>query len=184
MARRDYQREYAARSARARAAGFASFHEQRRTFDGPPASRSALERLPERAAGKYQDALGVVRDVRAGYTPESAARFHGISLDAVRTFTGDALDRDADRLARSILVMGRDGPTEVVVRGSRAASTAAAHASALEHYVRTGDGSRLREFRGRRVGGVRLVDDPRVLRRLAREGALTFEELYVLVVAA
>ena len=175
-ARRSYQ---VARNAHAQALGYRNFHDLRMDVGGFRAlSRADPRTLPERVQAKRLDALNVVRDVRDGFTPESAARYHGVSPDAVRTFTGDAIDRDADRLARPIVVIGRNGSTEVVVRGSRAASDAAAHRAAVDHYLRTGDTSRLREFRGVRVGGVRLETDTRVLRRLAREGRLPVEQLY------
>lgn len=176
MPRPSYQ---AARNVRARALGFRNYHDLRRTVGGFRALQRADPRtLPERVQAKRLDALAVVRDVREGFTPESAGRHHGISPDAVRTFSGDAIDRRADRLARPVVIIGRDGPAEVVVRGSRASSTAAAHASAVDYYLRTGDSSRLRAFRGVRVGGVRLETDTRVLRRLAREGRLAVEALY------
>lgn len=140
--------------------------------------RAALEDLPESARESRAAAQHALADVRAGYGLDEAAARWNTSPEAVRAWVGDALDRAADRLPREIVVIGREGPVDVVVRGSRSTSLAAAHASAVGHYLAMGDRRMLAEFRGRRVAGVRLETRPAVLTRLAREGELEVEALY------
>ena len=69
------------------------------------------------------------------------------------------------------------------IRGSGTRSVIAAHSAAVDHYLRTGDSSRVREFKGMviKVDGTptELLTDLRQLRRLAAAGQVSFEDLYV-----
>jgi hypothetical protein len=141
--------------------------------------RADLAALPRSARETRDAALHVVADIRReGIDLATAARQQGLDPGVVRAWTGDAYRHDADRLARRIVVIGRDGPTEVVVRGSRAATVAGEHANAVRRYLETGNAAVLSRFRGRRVGGVQLETRPAALLRLAREGRLDVEYLY------
>ena len=78
-------------------------------------------------------------------------------------------------------VLGGDGVEhEVSVRGSRAASMVGEHWSAIGHYLKTGDDSRLRKLRGKRVAGIELETDPASIDLWERRGELEIEDIYEL----
>ena len=78
-------------------------------------------------------------------------------------------------------MLGPDGVEhEVEVRGSRVASLVGAHWSAIAHYLRTGDDSRLRRLEGKTVAGIPLETDPDVIDEWARRGELEIEDVYEL----
>ena len=70
----------------------------------------------------------------------------------------------------------------VPVYGSKASSKLSKYANAINRYLRTGDTSRIRPFKGKtvRVGGKRieLITDPATLSSLAQAGALRVDQLY------
>jgi hypothetical protein len=145
---------------------------------------SPLERETRRAA---LDALNRMRE--EGLSLSKAARRAGTTPGAVVRHAGSALDltgsryqaRVSDRLLRVMTVLGEDGVEhEVVVRGSRVASLVGAHWSAVGHYLKTGDDSRLRRLKGKRVAGVELETDPTAIDLWERRGELEIEDIYEL----
>ena len=74
---------------------------------------------------------------------------------------------------------GRTEPVDV--RGDKVGSAIGAYHSAIQHYVNTGDSSRLAKFTGTSVGGVELETDLDVIHELARRGSFTFESIYRMV---
>jgi hypothetical protein len=115
---------------------------------------------------------------QAGTTPNTAWRYAGGALQ--RRQDGRIVARRADRLYRHMRVFTIEGPKAIGVRGSRVASVVGAHASASQHFLATGDDSRLQTFKGKRVGGLLLETDPDVIEAWARRGALDFEAIYEL----
>jgi hypothetical protein len=80
-----------------------------------------------------------------------------------------------------MVVFGEDGVEHgVKVRGSRAASLVGEHWSAVGHFLRTGDESRLIPLRGKSVAGIRLETDPDAIEEWARRGELDIEDVYEL----
>jgi hypothetical protein len=87
-----------------------------------------------------------------------------------------------DQAPRRMKLMTPLGLTVETITGSRVASKIATYMSAVDHYLRTGDTSRLRAFAGKavRASGKRFpfVTDPRTLRRLAYANEISYEDLY------
>jgi len=58
------------------------------------------------------------------------------------------------------------------------ASLNASHANAIKAFINTGDVDALDSFRGVTVGGRLLETDPDELESLARDGELSYEDIY------
>jgi hypothetical protein len=90
----------------------------------------------------------------------------------------------SDRFARRLQHLTLEGPIPITVQGSRTASRIAAHSAAVNHYLNTGDASRLDQFRGKsvRAGKLKLpfVTDLKTLERLHNAGQVAFEDLYAI----
>jgi hypothetical protein len=89
-----------------------------------------------------------------------------------------------DRLLRVIRVVMGGGLQEVATRDSREASKGSRHSAAVDHYLETGNSSRLREFDGQAIvdlNGKRfpLLTDLEEIDRLGSAGEFSFETLYV-----
>jgi len=133
------------------------------------------------------DALALTR--REGWSLTRAARMVRSDPRTVRRHVGRALQKDGnrwrprafDRIPRPMRVMTPEGPTLVVIRDSRTASLVAQHSNAVQHYLRTGDDSRLRKLPRKRIQldgeQLALVVAPTRIDRLA-EGAELHYELY------
>jgi hypothetical protein len=118
-------------------------------------------------------------------TIDTAAAKVGVSQDEVLEYTGDAWEwrggdrwtaKRRDNLHREMQVITEVGPEWVDTYDSRIASRIGQQTSAVGHYLRTGDPSRLRPF-AFRVGGrtVRLASDPETIDRLAAGGEIHLE---------
>jgi hypothetical protein len=116
---------------------------------------------------------------RTGASPTAAARAEHIDLRTVHKYLGDNLKRnDTDSLIREMFVLTALGPVSVRIRGSRVASQLGKHAAAVQHFLRSGDSSRLVPFQGERVAGYELIVDTKLLSTLAEAGALRLDDLY------
>jgi len=169
--------------------GFVSYGQQRR-FGRDVINRSSLQALPAGAQGVRQSSLEVLTLARRdGIDVATAADRQGVPVDAVRWWAGDAVARKggrwwptpADRLYRAMYVYSAGEATPVEVRGSRVASRIGAYHSAVQHYLRTGDGDGVAKFAGVRVGGVELETDLDVIDELGRRGEFDFESIYRMV---
>jgi hypothetical protein len=87
-----------------------------------------------------------------------------------------------DRFRRDLQVPTALGPTKVPVYGSKAAGELSKYANAINRYLRTGDASRLKAFKGKKVGTpgrkIELITDPSTLSALAEADALRLDRLY------
>lgn len=149
------------------------------------------ERRRRRVSQRVLDALYYMRSqglslgraARAAHTdPRTVHRHAG----RVLTMTPEGQYRaKADRLRRAMVVFTTEGVVVGDVRGSAAGSLVAAHWAAVKHYYRSGDASRLTQFRGRRIRvdgqPMEFMTDPDDLRRHQLAGeVVSFEELYAL----
>jgi hypothetical protein len=182
------EREY--RNALAREKGFRSWLEQQRapTKISNRRDLGALHPSGRAARRAALDALNYIRN--DGLSLHAAAESAGTTPAAVLRYAGSALERHGgryvakpgDRLLRVMVVLGSGGiEHEVEVRGSRAASLIGTHWSAIDHYLRTGDDSRLRRLDGKTVAGVPLEGDPDTLDEWQHRGVLEIEDVYELV---
>lgn len=183
------ERQY--RNALARAKGYASWSAQQRVrrSAGSVAAIRHLRPAEGQARDRALDALQLMR--REGLSLARAAQLTGTTPNAVHRHAGRALEQTGsgtyrvkpyDRLVRQIRFLTREGVIVLPVRDSRSASTIARYMSAVDHYLRTGDDSRLRRFRGKGVWVEKrfrpFLTDLDLLDHLANAGEVSFEELY------
>lgn len=119
---------------------------------------------------------------QSGTTPKTMQRRIGRALK--RRPDGRYAATKWDRIPRTMRFLTENGLIELILRDSRQASAVATHMAAVDRYLRTGDSSALKPFRGQaiRVGKVdfRFVTHLKTLERLAYAGEVSFEDLYAL----
>jgi hypothetical protein len=179
------ERQY--RNALARAKGFRSWAEQQRSPRRVPHSEqlSGLRRSEREARRAALDALALMR--REGLSLRAAAQQAGTTSAAVLRHAGPALEqakgryraKPGDRLLRVMAVLGPQGVMhEVELRRSRQASLVGEHWAAIQHYLRTGDDSRLIALDGKVVAGIPLETDPEMVDEWERRGELEIDDIY------
>jgi hypothetical protein len=173
----------------ARQRGFSTPAEMRRHKPRIRNSRD-LAALPASAQQTRQAALDAVSAIRRDpqLSLSRAAEREGISVDAVRFWTGDVVTRrgsrydvaSADRLFRPMYTYSGSDVVAIDVRGSRAASTAAGYVAAVQRFLRGDDpdGDGLTRFRGVRIAGVELETDLDALEAMADRGEFDFDSIY------
>jgi hypothetical protein len=121
-----------------------------------------------------------------------ACRLEHIKPSTLLRHVGSAVQQDrpggryrataGDRLRRDLQIPTALGPTPVPVYGSKKAKEVSNYLNAISLYLRKGDASRLRRFKGKtiQVRGqtLELITDPATLSDLALAGALQFDQLY------
>ena len=116
---------------------------------------------------------------RAKTTPRTIQKY---AKPAVRRRAGVYRALPADQMRRPMRVLTDQGVEVVNIRGSRIASRLARYWGGVDHYLRTGDRSRLRPFEGKALvaDGRRFpfITDPELLARLGEAGEVRFEDLY------
>jgi hypothetical protein len=197
FAGRTFASTHAYRNALAQAKGFRSEH-QRRTAYKAVNSRRSLESLPTVSRRKRDDALQVLSIMRReGRSLAAAIReFNSqnpsshISPKAVKRYAGAGLAKAGqhlhakafDRMLRVILLPTARGRVEIEVKDSRSASRIGAYLNAVKEYLKTGDTSQLRKFRGKYITSNRIqyrfITDPETLERLDEFGELSFDSMY------
>ena len=121
--------------------------------------------------------------MRHGASLSSAARENGVSFRTIKRYAGSALVQDrpggrvratkSDRLVRYLQIPGPDGPRDVTVRGSKVASKFANYKAAINRLLR-GDKHALDDWRGKKIAGVELITDPKILVEQARKEILPY----------
>ena len=187
---RDHRQEAHRRDQLARSRGFRNRSEQRK-FSRHVRNRRDLDRLPRAAQEERARSLHTLSLMRAQRELglADAARQAGTTIDSVRWYAGEALDREAgrwrvlpgDRLYRRMHVYSNGQKLTVGVRGSRKATELSDYHHAVEIFLETGEESLLRRFAGKSVAGVPYETDPDVLEEMARRGTLDMESIYELV---
>jgi hypothetical protein len=154
---------------------------------GPVRGYRAWNALSSSAKAAQHRALDALRRMRtdhlslpaaaraAGTTPATVRRF---AQPALTTAAGRTVATPADRLYRRMSVLTPEGRQDIDVRGSRAAAKVSAHWNAAEHYLATGDTSRLDKFAGVRVGGAELATRPSDVERHWTRGELDIDDIY------
>jgi hypothetical protein len=180
----DTEREY--RNALARRKGFSSWNAQQRQRPAATGVRAlwGMRGAEQEARLRAFDALHAMRT--DGLSLTRAARRAGTTPNNVRRHVGPALDLErgryrakrGDKLPAIMVVVGPQGPVEVVVTGSRNRSLIARHRAAINHFATTGDPGRLRQFAGVTVAGVELETDPDLIQEWGDLGLLDIDDLY------
>jgi hypothetical protein len=154
---------------------------------------------PEKFRGTYDRVLKVIARMRSDpkISLQKALQLQkaageGISARTVKRWGKSALQKRtngkwaakrSDNLLRVLTVPTSQGTREIGVRGSRQATQLAEYWNAVQHYLATGDASRLEKFRGKSIKtadgtNITLITDRRELNRLGSAGVLNFHNLY------
>jgi len=154
--------------------------------------RSTIRRSEREAQTRTRalNALALMR--RKHLSLATASRLEHIKPATVLRYVGSAIHHNrfggwyratkGDRFRRDIQIPTAQGPVTIPVYGSKNAESISKYLNAVAHYLRTGDQTRLRPFRGKtiKVGGkkIKLVTDPDKLSLLAEADALHLDQLY------
>jgi hypothetical protein len=116
-----------------------------------------------------------------GLAPQTVLRLGGSALR--KRVNGQYSAKSRDRLLRVLVIPTSKGLQEVAVRDSRYASDLGKYWDAVQHYLETGESSRLDEFVQKQINDangiqIPLITDVAELDRLGSAGVLSFESLY------
>ena len=139
-------------------------------------------------------ALGVLSRMRAeGKSMTAAIREVETSKQTVDRHVGSALIQEengryratpSDRFRRDLHFLTPEGQISITTRSSRLASKVAEYWTAVDHYLKTGDATRLAPFVGKTIRAGKqthpFITDPRTLTRIANAGEVSFEDLYAI----
>jgi hypothetical protein len=137
----------------------------------------------ERKLKTRNRALRALSAIRRGVTLSQAARENGVTARTIKRYAGAALVQDrpggriratkSDRLVRYLEIPGPDGPIEISVRGSKAASEVARYKAAVNRFL-AGDRNALAEWHGKKLSGIELVTTGNTLKGLAERDLLPY----------
>lgn len=146
-------------------------------------NKGARARLPAKSDAARERVIKALGSMRRGDTLSRAARDNGVTTRTIRRYAGSALVQDrpggriratkSDRLVRYLQIPGPDGPRDVTVRGSKAASEFANYKAAVNRLLR-GDRHALDRWHGKTIQGIQLVTDPKLLVEQARKEILPY----------
>jgi hypothetical protein len=121
--------------------------------------------------------------MRRGDSLSRAARDNGATARTMKRYVGSALVQErpggriratkTDRLTRYLQIPSVDGPREITVRGSKAASKFANYKAAINRLLR-GDRNAMSKWHGKKIAGIELVTDPKILIEQARKEILPY----------
>jgi hypothetical protein len=121
--------------------------------------------------------------MRHGDSITQAARDNGVTRRTIWRYVGSQLVQDrprgrirateSDRLVRYLVIPGPDGPREISVRGSKAATEFAKYKAAVNRFLR-GDRDALAKWHGKKIAGIELVTAGGSLKRLAEKDLLPY----------
>jgi hypothetical protein len=158
-----------------------------------PRTLQQFRTLSSRKQDEVIRATQVVSIMRAGdLSLTGAAEQLSIPPKKVLQLTGNTLTkqkngryraRKTDNLLRVLVVPSEGGLTEVAVRTSSEASIIAKYNDAVQKFLRTGDESKLSQFRSKEVKDssgrpIAFLTDTKELTRLGSAGVFSFESLY------
>jgi hypothetical protein len=128
-------------------------------------------------------ALKALAAMRRGDTLSKAARDNGVTTRTIKRYVGSALVQDRpggriratrrDRLVRYLQIPGPDGPRDITVRGSKAASKFANYKAAINRLLR-GDRNAMALWHGKKIDGIELITDTTTLVEQARKELLPY----------
>lgn len=142
--------------------------------------RTAIPRS-EREKQAQRRSLRALSAMRQGASISRAARENGVTPRTVKRYAGSALVQDrpggriratkSDRLVRYLQIPGPEGPRDITVRGSKAASKFARYKADINRLLR-GDRHAMAKWNGKKISGIELVTDPKTLVEQARKEIL------------
>src|SRR5271168_3401490 len=137
-------------------------------------SRDERRQSPGKLTAKSQSAreraLRALAAMRHGASISHAARDNGVTPRTIKRYAGSALVQDrpggrihatkSDRLVRYLQIPGAEGPRDVNVRGSKAASQFANYKAPINRLLR-GDRNAMAAWHGKKIAGIELITDSR-----------------------
>lgn len=155
-------------------------HHQRRKSK---ARAISVSRRVHRNNAARERVLKALWAMRRGDPLSRAARDNGVTIRTVKRYAASALVQDrpggriratkSDRLVRYLQIPGTDGPKDVTVRGSKAASEFANYKAAINRLLR-GDRHALDRWHGKTIQGIPLITDTKTLVEQARKEILPY----------
>jgi hypothetical protein len=144
--------------------------------------RSKAQQAPSNAA--RERALKALWSMRQGDTLSKAARDNGVTVRTIKRYVGSALIQDRpggriratknDRLVRYLQIPGSDGrPRDINARSSKAAGEFASYKADINR-LRRGNRHAMDKWHGRKIAGIELVTDPKILIDQARKEILPY----------
>jgi len=141
------------------------------------------ELLHQSNSAARERAFRALAAMRRGYTLSKAARDNGVTVRTIKRYVGPALVQDrpggrirttkSDRLVRYLQIPGLDGPRDITVRGSKAASQFANYKAAINRLLR-GDRDAMAAWHGKKIAGIELITDTKTLVEQARKEILPY----------
>jgi len=156
-------------------------------------STRSSRRLSARQQEEKVKCLAAINRIRRGEarTVSAAARAEGTTLRAIRALVPKAITQDrpggglrvtpSDRYSATVQILVNEGALTTTARGSRERELAGQHrATVIRVLAGKESPSALRRYRGKKVGGHKLISDYRQLSLLAQAGVVgQLESLYV-----
>jgi hypothetical protein len=131
-----------------------------------------------RAEGKSMTAA--IREVET--SKQTVDRYVGSAL--IQEQNGRYRATPSDRFRRDLHFLTPEGQISITIRSSCLASKIAEYWTAVDHYLKTGDATRLAPFVGKTIRAGKqthpFITDPRTLTRIANAGEVSFEDLYAI----
>lgn len=141
------------------------------------------DNFSERSNASRDRALRALSSMRQGASISKAARDNSVTIRTIKRYAASALVQErpggriratkSDRLVRYLQIPGPNGPMDITVRGSKAASEAAKYKAAINRLLR-GDRNAMARWRGKKIAGVELITDPKILIEQARKEILPY----------
>jgi len=141
---------------------------------------AALPRSDNTARERSFKALWAMRQ---GDSLSKAARDNGVTARTIKRYVGSAIVQErpggrirakkSDRLVRYMQIAGPNGPREVTVRGSKAASQFAQYQADINRLLR-GDRHAMAKWHGKKIQGIELITDNKTLVDQARKDILPY----------
>jgi hypothetical protein len=153
---------------------------------------NAAPRNEREAHARERAFAALARMRREKVSLAAASRLEHVKPATIVRHVGSAIRQDksggryratkGDRFRRDLQIPTAQGPVTVPIYGSKNAENISKYLNAVSHYLRTGDESKLRPFKGKslKVAGkrVKLITDPDTLSKLAEADALHLDQLY------
>jgi len=140
-------------------------------------------KLSSRSLEARNRALHALTAIRHGASLADAAKSEGVSQRTIRKYVGSALRQDhaggriravpTDRFTRHLQIPGPNGPIEIQVRGSKAASEFAKYKAAVNSFLR-GDRNALADWHGKKIAGIELITAGNTLKSLAEKDLIPY----------
>lgn len=145
------------------------------------ASQKARIRALEALARMRREGLSLTAAAeKESTTARTVIKYVGTAFH--KKFSGRYQAKPFDRFARRLRFLSPEGQIPITVRSSRTASRIGEYWAAVHHYLRTGNTSRLSEFKGKSVrvrkNEFPFITEPKLLNQIASAGEVTFEDIY------